>query len=56
MPMYIPGDTWKADLAGNPVTWEQVSSLTGDSPSPRYGFVSGVVGGYWIISHGKFVI
>ena len=22
-------------------------------PSPRYGFVAGVIGNYWYISHGK---
>ena len=25
-------------------------------PSPRYGFIGGVIGNYWIITHGKLLL
>lgn len=52
IPLFLLGDTWRVDIGGGETEWQQVASVS--SPSPRYGFVSGVVGNYWIVSHGKW--
>ncbi len=46
------GDTWKFTVTGSTVAW---TALLDSGPSARYGFVSGVVDGYWIISHGNIL-
>ena len=48
--LYIIGDTWMYDFGGN--VWSQISSGT-PAPSPRYGFVGGLINNFWIISHGN---
>ena len=45
------GDTWRIDVSSSSNSWVQISTTV--SPDPRYGFVGGVIGNYWIISHGK---
>lgn len=49
--IFVSGDTWRLNVASPAPLWAELSPTV--SPSPRYGFVSGVVGNYWIISHGK---
>jgi len=33
--------------------WQEMTPVGSAMPSPRYSFVSGVVGDYWIITHGE---
>ena len=35
----------------SPLQWESIQLSGG--PSPRFGAISGVIGNYWIITHGK---
>ena len=54
LPLYVSasGDTWRLDVTSSSPSWAELSPAI--SPSPRYGFVSGVMGNYWIISHGEY--
>ena len=47
------GDTWYYSFFMQ--SWTPVSSLQ-DKPSARYGFISGQIGDYWYITHGKIYI
>lgn len=44
------GDTIR--LSFTQPSWIELQQTT--APSPRYGFVGGVIGDYWVISHGIF--
>lgn len=43
------GDTWRYEIQTS--AWSEIS--TSGSPSPRYGFVGGLVENFWIVSHGE---
>lgn len=48
---FSTGDTWRFTITSGAISWDDISSTTG--PSARYGFVSGVINNWWIISHGN---
>ena len=45
----LAGDTWKFSLFSN--EWEQLAFV--ERPEARYGFVAGVLGRHWYITHGE---
>ena len=47
---HFADDTWKYSLFSD--TWKHLVNLV-ERPSARYGFVSGVIGNRWYITHGK---
>ena len=50
--LYTTGDTLRFDFGNS--DWAVVDPPSGSAtPSPRYGFVSGLVNNFWIVSHGK---
>lgn len=45
----VLGDMWEFSLLTD--EWTELNFVI--KPSPRYGFVAGVIGNYWYISHGR---